>query len=123
MAPGARRLKRESTVAFSGLITPDQSMYSAGSVTPKREIDMESVSDVLEDPFQGMTQHDGLPADEGYQSMVIEQQRRSGMFPNTVYLTISNSLSWQSPSALLDPHQPTLKTNHRQWQKNRQHRA
>jgi hypothetical protein len=118
MAPGgARRLKRESTVAFSGLITPDQSMYSAGSVTPKREIDVESVSDVLEDPFQGMTQHNGLPVDEGYQSMVIEQQRRSGMFLQLQILGISNSLSRKSPSGPLDPHQLTPKPNHMQWQK------
>ena len=81
MAPGARRVKRESTVAYGGLVTPDESLYSAGTNTPKQEIDFESVSDVLEDPFQGMTQHDGLPADEGYQSTVVEQQRRSGMFP------------------------------------------
>ncbi len=72
-------MKRESTVAYGGLITPDESLYSAGTVSPKREFG--SISDVLEDPFQGMTQHDDLPADEGYQSMVIEQQRRSGMFP------------------------------------------
>jgi hypothetical protein len=80
MAPGARRLKRESTIAHSGLITPDQSIYGAGTVSPKREVDMESVSDVLEDhSFQGMT--DGLPSDEGYQSTVVEQQRRSGTSP------------------------------------------
>jgi len=76
MAPGARRVKRESTVAYGGLVTPDESLYSAGTFTPKREIDLGSVSDVLEDPFQ-VTQHDGLPADEGYQST----QRRSGLFP------------------------------------------
>jgi hypothetical protein len=82
MAPGARRLKRESTIAQGGLITPDQSIYGAGTVSPKREVDMESVSDVLEDhSFQGMTPHDGLPSDEGYQSMVVEQQRRSGTLP------------------------------------------
>jgi len=87
MAPGARRLKREST-APNGLMTPSESMYSAGSVTPKREIDSESVSDVLEDPFQGkeLTQQDGLPIiDEGYQSMA---QRRSGM--------LSQHRKWQS---------------------------
>jgi hypothetical protein len=55
-------------------------LYSAGTNTPKQEIDLESFSDVLEDPFQGMTQHDGLPADEGYHT-VVEQQRRSGLFP------------------------------------------
>lgn len=76
MAPGARRVKRESTVAYGGLVTPDESLYSAGTNTPKQEIDLESFSDVLEDPFQ-VTQHDGLPADEGYQST----QRRSGLFP------------------------------------------
>jgi hypothetical protein len=71
-------MKRESTVAYGGLITPDESLYSAGSVSPKREF--RSVSDVLEDPFQGMPKYDGLPADEGYQSMVVEQQEpRSGM--------------------------------------------
>jgi hypothetical protein len=79
MAPAARRWKREST-APHGLMTPDESLYSAGSVTPKRE--MQSVSDVVEDPFQGIAQQDGLPIiDEGYQSMVFEQQGRSGIFP------------------------------------------
>lgn len=78
-------MKRESTIAHSGLITPDQSIYGAGTVSPKREVDMESVSDVLEDhSFQGMTQHDGLPSDEGYQSTVVEQQRRSGMSSTSV---------------------------------------
>jgi hypothetical protein len=75
MAPGGRRVKRESTIAFGGLVTPDDSLYSAGT-TPKREFS--SVSDVLEDPYQGIVQQDGLPADEGYSSMVVEQQRRSG---------------------------------------------
>jgi hypothetical protein len=81
MAPGARRVKRESTMAFGGLNTPDESLYSAGTSTPKREeIDLSSVSDVLEDSFQGnsFNQHHGLPAeDEGYSSIVAEQQRRS----------------------------------------------
>ena len=77
MAPAARRLKREST-APQGLMTPAESLYSAGSVTPKREIDSESVSDVFEDPFQGKVQ-DGLPVvDEGYDSMRVEPRDTPG---------------------------------------------
>jgi hypothetical protein len=84
MASGdRRRIKRESTVAYGGLITPDESLYSAGTTTPKQEeIDLDSVSDVLEDPFQGSSsfrpQH-GLPVadDEGYASLAAEQARRS----------------------------------------------
>jgi hypothetical protein len=84
MAPAdRRRIKRESTVVFGGgLATPNESFYGAGIATPKREeIDLDSVSDVLEDPFQGTSsfqQHHGLPGeDEGYASLVAEQARRS----------------------------------------------
>ena len=87
MAPGSRRVKRESTLGL-GLPTPDESLYSAGT-TPKREIYSESISDYHEDTAQGSSSHhDGLPRfedpiieDEGYGSrMNAQQERRSGGF-------------------------------------------
>jgi hypothetical protein len=81
MAPTGRRgFKREQTF---GLITPVESFHSAGTVTPKQEreeIDLTAVSDILEDRSQGaqFTSNHGLPVeDEGYSSLISEQQRRS----------------------------------------------
>lgn len=81
MAPTGRRgFKREQTF---GLITPVESFHSAGTVTPKREreeIDLTAVSDILEDRSQGaeFKSNHGLPVeDEGYASLIAEQQRRS----------------------------------------------
>lgn len=80
MAPAGRRIKRESTLGYGGLITPDESMHSAGTVTPKREIDLSSVSDFLEDPLQGT--NSSLPQQHGLPSVSVEpypseQERRS----------------------------------------------
>jgi hypothetical protein len=82
MAPTGRRgFKREQTF---GLITPVESFHSAGTVTPKREreeIDLTVVSDILEDRSQGAelksSNHGLLVEDEGYSSLIAEQQRRS----------------------------------------------
>ena len=78
---GRRGFKREQTF---GLITPVESFHSAGTVTPKREreeIDLTAVSDILEDRSQGAefkSPNHGLPVeDEGYSSLIAEQQRRS----------------------------------------------
>jgi hypothetical protein len=76
---GRRGFKREQTF---GLITPVESFHSAGTVTPKREreeIDLTAVSDILEDRSQGAEfKNHGLPVeDEGYSSLIAEQQRRS----------------------------------------------
>jgi hypothetical protein len=100
MAPGdRRRIKRDSGSAYDGLATPNESFYTAGNVTSKREIDAGFMSDVLEDPSQGFStsQHHGLPEDEGQSGLAIEQRRRSlsGKFetmPHRFPLSLIHSL-------------------------------
>lgn len=77
MAPARKGLKREQTL---GLITPDESMYSYRTITPKREIveiDLTSLSDHSEDPFQVGSGHTEPSDDYSNASRAAEQQRRS----------------------------------------------
>jgi hypothetical protein len=81
---GASRFKRESTVT-NGLITPDESMTSFGTVHPKEEeLDPVSLSDKLQggsfnfhhDPPVNF--HHGLPVEaDSLNSEAAERQRRS----------------------------------------------
>jgi len=79
---GSARFKRESTVAH-GLITPDESMASTGTVHPKEE-DEESDSVSFSDKLQAKLQEDSFKSHHGlsfenhiFASEVAEHQRRS----------------------------------------------
>jgi hypothetical protein len=68
MGPKSRiTLKKESTTALGGLVTPGPSFKSASAgLTPKREIDeidLTSVSDITEDIID-LISTTGLPATE-----------------------------------------------------------
>ena len=78
MAPARRQLKRESTIIVDGFITPNESISTTGTITPKQEdIDI-SFSDNFEDTFTGASfaSHNGFPVEED-QIIVSERQRRS----------------------------------------------
>ena len=79
MAPARRQFKRESTtIVVDGVMTPNESMSTTGTITPKQEdIDI-SFSDNFEDKLAGASfqSHDGLPVEED-QHTRVERQRRS----------------------------------------------
>jgi hypothetical protein len=72
-ATRGRTVKRETATTANGLITPNESMSSAGMLTPKREqTDFSSYSDIFQERLAGTSfrSESGYPED-------IEQQRRS----------------------------------------------
>jgi hypothetical protein len=78
MVPPRRQLKRESTIVVDGLITPNESMSTTGTITPKQEDSSISFSDNFEDKFAGASfrSHDGLPLEDD-DHVIAERQRRS----------------------------------------------
>jgi len=78
---GSARLKHESEVS-NGLITPNESMTSSGTIYPKHEeLDTESFSDKLQEKLQGSTSfqsYHGLPSEsENFEREASERYRRS----------------------------------------------
>lgn len=77
-------LKREQTVAYNGLITPGESMSSAGITTPKQEsIDQpfSEISDTVEGGSSFLRSNHGLiidqDNDEGYHTQAPDRKIRS----------------------------------------------
>lgn len=93
MAPrGSARLKHESEVP-NGLITPDESMTSSGTVYPKfEELDLESFSDKLQDKLEessSFRSYHGLPNEsETFDREASERYRRSEAGKSRIALTI-----------------------------------
>ena len=79
-----QRFKREDTVAYGGLVTPNESMSTAGTASPKRE-SIDQVSLEVSDTAEGISlfpiSHHGLMVeteqDEGYQTQVPDRKARS----------------------------------------------
>ncbi|KAF4635793.1 hypothetical protein G7Y89_g2297 [Cudoniella acicularis] len=85
MTPTERQmLKRESTMPYGGLPTPEQSMTSTGSITPKKEREDSLVSDDFQALRGEIQSHHGLAISESFSTQATEYRKHRSASVDTL---------------------------------------